>query len=148
MIAFEFDRAKMRTAYKHLLAVCLSVFLVVTVLGGLLLLHAAAIGWLKWAVRISILLILLQLLDFAPYGGVLHRGLRKRLPAVVINQIGIVDNSSQFALGQLEWDQIEKMYPYEIKSRLIINWWTKMPVIFRQRGVAIILKDSADLRPY
>lgn len=75
----------------------------------------------------------------------LRRGLRQKTPAVVISHAGITDNASQFAFGQLTWDQIETMYPDEVKLHLITSWWTKLPVVFRQRGVAIWLKNDANL---
>jgi hypothetical protein len=144
MIAFDFDRAKMRRR--------LATYSVVLLAGiafmffGLSLSHLVGQGWVGWLVLTLIIVVEVHLLDYAVWVGVLGRGLRRKEPALVINETGIIDNASDIAPGQLAWGEIEKMYPCDLNSRLLLNWWTKMPVISKQRGITVILKGGVDLQ--
>ena len=146
MVAVEFDRPKMRQYLLKFLAIFLGVMVSALTVMVLLQAHAATTGWPKLLVTLLTGFVIVQAMDYVEYIGLLSRGLGKKIPAVVINQIGIQDNASKFSLGQLAWSEIEKMYPCDCKSRLLANRWRKMPVIFKQHGITIILKDSADLR--
>ena len=146
MIAIEFDRPKMRGYLMKSLALFFGWVVIPALAWGALQSRVSPRGWLHWLALLLFVLMAVHGVEFVQYLGVLVRGSTKRMPAVVINHAGILDNSSYFALGQLTWNEIQEMYPYEAKSRMLTNWWTKMPVISRVRGVMIILKDSADLR--
>ena len=76
---------------------------------------------------------------------IISGGLRKKVPAIVVDHGGVADNASQFALGQLAWDQIEKMYPWTWIMRLFENRWLRMPAIYTERGFVIVLKNNPDL---
>ena len=70
-------------------------------------------------------------------------GLKRRGAALVVNHTGIVDNATEYVLGQIAWAEIEKMYPSVLATPLLTNWW-KMPTVDRQRGVVVVLKDGVD----
>lgn len=144
MIAFDFDRAKMRRR--------LATYSVVLLAGiafmffGLSLSHLVGQGWVGWLVLVLIYVVWIHLIEPLRWVGVLWRGLRRQEAAIVVNQSGVVDNASEYVLGQLSWDEIEKMYPYDWNSRLLLNWWKRMPVISKQRGIAVVVKDGIDLQ--
>ena len=149
MITVEFDQAKMRRYLLRFFAVFLTGAGLAAVITVLLLpdgpMSGAMTSWHGWLAVAAGGFVMGQFAVFFEYAMALKRGLKQKTPAVVISHTGITDNASQFAFGQLAWDQIEKMYPYDVKTHLITNWWTKMPVVFKQRGVAIQLKDDANL---
>jgi hypothetical protein len=143
MISFDFDRPTMRrrlTAYSAVLLAWMA-----PAFFGLALAHAAT-GWAGWLALGLMWVIVTHSIQYATWVGALSRGLRRKTPAVVVNRDGIVDNASPYALGQLGWDEIEKMYPGDWTVRLFGGRSRRMPVINKQRGIAVILKDGVDLQ--
>lgn len=74
----------------------------------------------------------------------LWRGLRCGEPAIVINKAGIVDHASTYMVGQLAWDEIQRMHPWTMERRVLPNRFFKMPIA-RHPGFVIVLKDKAYL---
>ena len=148
MIAFEFDRPKMRRRLAAYSVILLGGLGLVTLLGLFSSSHHGSAGrsWTWWLVLVLMALLEVRLLDYVLWVGVLIRGLRRQKAAFVVNEAGIIDNASESAVGQLAWGEIEKMYPSNWNSRLLLNWWKRMPVISRQRGVVVVLKDDVDLQ--
>lgn len=146
MIAIEFDRPKMRRFFVKFLLIFFGVTGTVVLAVALLEPYTATPQWLGWLVLLFAVAVFAQVVVFLEHAGTLGRGLAKKASAVIINSSGVVDNASRLAPGQLAWVEIERMYPYEVKTHLIAAQWKKIPVTTRQRGVAILLKDSADLR--
>ena len=75
----------------------------------------------------------------------LWRGLRFGEPAIVINKVGIVDHASTYMVGQLAWDEIQRMHPWTMERRVLPNRFFKTPIA-RHPGFVIVLKDRAYLR--
>lgn len=146
MISFEFNRAKMRFVRAKLLVTYFGTALLALSAWGLLQPHLHKNDWLRLLSTVLLCLILREVMVFLQLIALISQGLRKKTPAVVIDQRGVVDNASQFAFGRLTWDQIEKMYPWIWTMRLFGNRWLKMPVIRTEHGVVIVLKDNPDLR--
>ncbi len=141
MISFDFDRAKMRRRLSVYSAIVLG-----AIVFGVTLFHVAGRGWAEWAVLGLVYALLPSYFGTMQWVGVLVRGLKRADEAVCVNQKGLVDNASGYALGQLAWDEIEKMYPSDLDIRLFASWWDRMPVISKQRGVVVMLKDGVDFQ--
>lgn len=146
MIAFDFDRAKIRRRLATYSAVVLGGYASMFLAWGLSQFHAIGQDW-GWVTTVFILFVGLHVTDYARWLGICRRGLRRKGTALVVNQAGIVDNASEYILGQLNWDEIEKMCPWDWNSRLFVNWWRRMPIISRQRGVMVIFKAGVDFSP-
>ena len=146
MISFDFDRAKTRRWIVRYSIVFIGGLLLVALSGGYALSHVTGLGWARIVVLVLVAAVSVHLPDYARWAGVFGRGMRREGPALVINEAGIVDNASDIALGQLAWGEIEKIYLCEWKARLLVDRWTKMPVISKQRGVTVLLKDSVDFQ--
>lgn len=146
MIAFDFDRAKMRRRLIIYSVILVGGLLLVALSGGWALSHIAGLGWTRIIIFVLMITTLVRLIDYARWVGAFGRGVRRKGPAIVINEVGVVDNASDIAPGQLAWGEIEKIYPCDWNSRLLVDRWTKMPVISKQRGVTVILKDGVDFQ--
>jgi|GEM_PF-7074042 len=145
MIAFDFDRAKTRQRLTSYGMIVLGGFALMLLPWVLSLSRVIGQSW-GWAIVVFILLIGVHLSDYARWLGICWRGLRRQGAALVVNQAGLVDNASEYALGQLTWDEIEKMYPWDWNSRLLVGWWRIMPIISKQRGIVVILKDGVNFQ--
>lgn len=145
MISFDFDRAKMRRRLAAYSAIFLGGIVFLAVSGGLVLSRVGK-GWVGWLVLVLIYVVGVHVIESARWVGALGRGLRRQEPALAINETGVVDNASDIAPGQLAWNEIEKMYPSEWKLRLLLDWWRRMPVISKQRGIVVILKDDVNFQ--
>jgi hypothetical protein len=147
MIAFEFDRA--RTLWKLTLYVLAFVGSVM-VIALLCNYTITCIGQGRWILWWVVMLVIgagfVNSLDYIHWIGIFWRSLRHHGSALVVNKIGIIDNATDYTLGQLTWAEIEKMYPWDWTSRLFGNRWPKMPVICRQRGIVICLKEGVSLQ--
>lgn len=145
MISFDFDRANIRRRLIFYGALFLVGITFVILSTGWFLSRAGGTGWLRALAILVIIAFEVRLVEGAWWVGVLSRGIRRKDAAIVVNDNGVVDNASVYALGELAWNEIEKIYPSDWNSRLIPNW-KKTPVISRQRGIVVILKDSANLQ--
>ena len=143
MIAFDFDRAKMGRRLATYSAILLGGFAFMFL--GLPLSHSVGTGW-EWSILALTLLVVMHVLPYLLWVGIITRGLRRKGAAIIVNQIGIIDNASDYTLGQLGWEEIEKMYPWDWKSRLLSDRWEKMPVLSKERGIVVELKDGVDLQ--
>ena len=146
MIAFDFDRAKTQRQLMTYSAILLGGFVLMLLPWVLSLSRVIGQSW-GWAITVFILLIGVHLTDYARWLGICRRGLRRQGTALVVNQAGIIDNASEYTLGQLNWGEIEKMYSWDWNSRIFVNWWRRMPIISKQRGVMVIFKDGVDFSP-
>ncbi len=146
MIAFDFDRAKTRRRLTTYNAIVLGSLAFMLLCWDLSLLHVISRGW-AWILLVPILFIAVHTTSYAQWIGVLGRGLKRSGSAVIVNRDGVVDNASDYALGQLTWAEIEKMYPWDWKTWLLVNKPSKMPVLSKERGIVIIFKDEVDFEP-
>lgn len=146
MISVGFNRPKMRSCLVTYGALLVAEVAVAVIACCLSMSHSAFPQWAQWLMLPLMFLMLVPIFEYTQWVGDLWRGLKRKNPAFIINQTGIVDNASNFCLGQLTWDEIQKMYPWDWNSRLILNWWTKMPITIKQRGVVILLKDGVDFQ--
>ncbi len=146
MIAFEFDRPKMRFARAKLLVTYFGLVVLAASAWGLLQPHLHENNWLRLLSTVLLLLVVRQVMVLVEPIAIISSGLKKKMPAIIVDHAGLVDNASVFAVGQLAWDQIEKMYPKSWTMRLFKNRWLRTPVIYNGRGVLIILKDNGDLQ--
>ncbi len=145
MISFDFDRAKMRRRLTFY-SISSGAFLSILFPGYWASSHVYGISWAGWLVLAIMFIVGVPLIQNARWVGAFGRGLKRKGAAVIVNKNGIVDNASDCAVGSLAWDEIETMYRWDLNSRLLVNWWERMPVISRQRGIVVILKDSANLQ--
>ncbi len=149
MIAVEFDRVKTRRRLAFCALVLTGYATFVTLLCNGIVSQVVSRGgrrsWTEYVVMAIILITFANFLEYVRWAGILGRTLRRRGSAFAVNKLGIVDNSTEYAFGQLTWGEIEKMYPWSWTTRLFGNRWQKMPVICTERGVVIVLKDNADL---
>jgi len=146
MIGFDFDRAKTRQRLATYSAILLGSFAFMLLSWDLLLVRVIGQNW-AWVVLVLISFVALHTTSYSQWVGTLGRGLRRRGTALVINQEGIVDNASDYTLGQLTWGEIEKMYPWDWKTWLLVNRPSKMPVLTKERGIVIVFKDEIDFEP-
>ena len=143
MIAFEFDRAQMRQKF----AIYSLIFY-----GGMaliLLLLMFNLAYKSWASLIVTLILAVAAVYLMVYGHwtyIFRIGLKQRSSAIIVNSLGVVDNASNYALGQLLWPEIEKMYPQTITYRLFGSRWQKMPVVSSYRRIVIVLKEGVDVQ--
>lgn len=146
MLAFEFDRARIRRQLKPyslvLLAQCLFWFLAVC----LWLFPVVHTPWIVGLLMICLLAMLRTCDDYNYWFGVLRSCLKRQGTALAVNRDGIIVNATGYPLGQLFWNEIEKMYPAEETLRLLAIGWKRMPVISRQRGLVVLLKDGTDFQ--
>ncbi len=80
------------------------------------------------------------------YLSTLRRSLRLGEPALVINRTGIVARASGYMVGQLAWDEIQKMHLWTDERRLISNRFFKTRIIARYRMIVIVMKDKSYLQ--
>lgn len=143
MLAFEFDRAGIRQQYKTCRVILLS-FALCGVLWGVFLTHH-----LFWACNLLGILVLVTVFSssaFVRRHDLLARCWKRQEPALIVNPEGIIVNALSQPSGQIAWQDIEKMYPTELTERLFRSIWQKMPVVSKQRGLAIILKAGTDFQ--
>ena len=146
MLAFEFDRAKMRRKFGLYTAASaggIALTAAVIVWGNS---HFGSHNWASIAILLLASVVFGNFIDYLRWAGILGRSLMRQGTAVVINREGLVDNATDYALGQITWSEIEKMYPWSWKNHLVSDWLQKMPVICEQRGLMIVLKDGADFQ--
>ena len=98
------------------------------------------LGLLETSVIIACLPFLLY------YVSTLWRSLRQGEPAIIINKTGIADHVSNYMVGQLAWNEIQRMHPWTLEYRLLPNRFYKMPVVARHPGFVIVLKDKTYLQ--
>ena len=79
------------------------------------------------------------------YLSILRRSLRLGEPAFIINRTGIVARASGYMVGQLTWDEIQKMYLWTDERRLMSNRLFKTRIIARYRMIVIVMKDKSYL---
>lgn len=143
MIAFEFDHAGM---WRRLVLRGMATLAGFALLAAFCYLLRFQLGRLTWREG---LLLAFVIVAFPAYQentrwmDLLLSGLRRRGAALVIDPAGIVDNATEYALGQIAWSEIEKMHTGVWATPLLTNWW-KMPAVDRQRGVVVVLKDGID----
>jgi hypothetical protein len=82
---------------------------------------------------------------FFGYVSSLRRAFQRNEPAMIINRTGIVDHVSTYMVGQIAWDEIQRIGPWTRERRLIPNPFLKTPLISKYRFVAIVMKDKAYL---
>ena len=143
MISFDFDRIKTKRRLTLYMAAVLGGLAFMFLSWDLSLFGVIGQGW-GWVILVLALFVATHSAFYAQWIGILGRGLRRSGAAIVVNQYGIVDNASDYILGQLTWAEIEKMYSCDWKTRLITDRWKRMPVLTKERGVVIILKDDVD----
>ena len=79
------------------------------------------------------------------YLSTLQRSLRLGEPAFIINRTGIVARASGYMVGQLAWDEIQKMYLWTDERCLISNRLFKTRIIAKYRMIVIVMKDKSYL---
>lgn len=105
MLAFEFDYAKMRHSMIKLFAAYFGTAVLAASAWGLLQPHLHRNDWLRLLSTVFLCLVVRQVMVLVEPMAIISSGLKKKTPAIIVDQIGIVANASQFALGQLAWDQ-------------------------------------------
>ena len=146
MIAFEFDRTKMRRKLTMYSALLIGWAVSVALLYNWVIPYTKSISCTRYIVMVVVLLAFGNFLEYLRWIGIFGRGLRRQGKALVVNNLGIMDNATDYTLGQLTWAEIEKMYPWNRTTRLFGNRWQKMPVICRERGIVIYLKEGVSLQ--
>ena len=148
MLAFEFDRARIRQQFNIYQKALLLVSLFFLVCGGLW--FAYRIHHRFWASDLAAVLVLVTACAsssaISRQHDLLMRCWKRSGPALVVNANGIIVNALNQPSGQITWQDIEKMYPMELKERLFRSTWEKMPMLSKQRGLAIILKTGTDFQ--
>ncbi len=145
-MAVEFDRAKIRHRLTFYALPLTGYAICVALLYSLAISHVGERSWVSYVAVAILLITSVSFLEYVRWAGILGRALRRRGNAFAVNKLGVVDNATDYAFGQLAWNEIEKMYPWSWTTRLLGNRWKQMPVICTERGIVIVLKDNADLR--
>lgn len=143
MLAFEFDRDRIRQQFNASQIILVS-FALCGMLWGVFRLHH-----LFWVCDLIAVLFLVTVFSSSAYlrrHDLLARCCKRSGPALIVNPDGIIVNALSQTSGQIAWQDIEKMYPMELTERLFQSNWQKMPVVSKQRGLAIILKTGTDFQ--
>ncbi len=146
MIAFEFAPAKMRQKLAiYRLILCGSIALMLLLFDGSLY-YLDEESWVHYVVIVLVLVMGVETSIYAQRLGVLWRSFKRRRNALVVNHSGIVDNASDYALGQIEWAEIETIYPWDRTLQWFRGHWKNFPIVDRQRGIVVWLKEGVDLQ--
>jgi len=82
---------------------------------------------------------------FFGYVSTLRQAFQRNEPAMTANKTGVVDHASGYRVGQIAWDEIQRMGPWTREVRLLSNRFFKTPIIAKHRFFVIALKDRAYL---
>ena len=148
MLAFEFDHAGIRQHFNIYQKALLLVSLFFLVCGGLWL--AYRIHHRFWASDLAAVLVLITTCAASSALSRKHdlfgRCWKRSGPALIVNPDGIIVNALNQPSGQIVWQDIEKMYPTDLEERLFGSTWQRMPMVSKQRGLAIILKTETNFQ--